>query len=166
MKVVIIGTDHRLQASVMQDPITGRWLRRRGMNYRRLILYCIDKLGVKAILEETHPKQERVEPSLASVIAKERGLIWQTIGCGEIEHEKALEDDLGPLAGNFHLETQKYREQLMYDRIMNALQKHDCVLAIVGFTHLGTLARLVEAEKISVAALTFTHPLVVNERLS
>jgi len=50
----------------------------------------------------------------------------------------------------------------MYDKIMEAVRPHGCVLAVVGFIHLGVLARMLE-EHIDVDAFIFTVPLVVDE---
>ncbi|SRR6266852_805532 len=84
MKLIIIGTDHRLQQTITQNDQTKAWVPRSGGHrYRRLIAHCIEKLGAKAILEETHVNQDRIAPTIGSAIAKERGLIWQCIGLGE-----------------------------------------------------------------------------------
>jgi|HubBroStandDraft_6_1064221.scaffolds.fasta_scaffold10968_5 hypothetical protein len=97
MKLVLIGTDHRLQASVARDARTRVWMPRDGGHRcRKLLAYCFDKLGAKAILEETHPKQEETAPTIGSVMAKERGLVWQSLGIGEPALFDALLDP--PLA--------------------------------------------------------------------
>src|SRR5712692_8275339 len=84
MKLILIGTDHRLQTSIVQDAKTKVWIPRDGGHrYRKLLAHCLDILGAKAILEETHPKQEETAPTIASTMAKERGLVWQTLGLGE-----------------------------------------------------------------------------------
>jgi|GEM_PF-5639982 len=178
MKLVLIGTDHRLQQSVVQDERTKVWLRRDGGHrYRKLIVYCIEKLSVKAVLEETHPNQEQTAPTIASVVAKERGLVWQTLGLGEIALEDALLDPplaeairskVKPelLAGVYVLDTHKARERFMHTTIMEAMREHSCVLAIVGYVHLGVLARIFEADQIPVKALLFTYPLVIDEKRS
>ena len=53
----------------------------------------------------------------------------------------------------------------MYKAIMQALQKHDCLLAVVGQVHLGVLAQRFDTEGINVEALLFA-PLVVDESKS
>ena len=178
MKLVIIGTDHRLQHSVFQDANTKKWVPRRGGHrYRRLIAYCIEKLGVKAILEEAHAEQERTAPTIASRIAKERGLDWQALGMGEPKLSDFLFDPPfmqaiysgakpDALAGIYDLEVHAVRENFMYETITRFMQEHDCVLAIVGYIHLGVIARMVETERISVEAFMFTYPLVVDEARS
>jgi hypothetical protein len=178
MKLVLIGTDHRLQTSIVQDATTKVWIPRNGGHrYRKLLAYCLDKLGAKAILEETHPKQEETAPTIASNMAKERGLIWQSLGIGEPGLFDVLPDP--PLAEAFHskvkpemlagiysLEFQKVREDFMHKTIMDAMREHDSVLAVVGFVHLGVLARMFEDEDVPVTALLFTYPLVVDETRS
>jgi hypothetical protein len=185
MKLIIIGTDHRLQHSIVQ---TGQrdgksiYVTRNGRRYRKLIAHCIEKLGAKAILEETHPNQNKLAPTLASITAKQRGLVWQTLGLdGEGVANPGLSDvllDVSPveaarqgikpefLAGIYDMDKHRIREQYMYTTIMGALAKHDCVLAVVGFVHLGVLARMVEAERIPVTGFLFTYPLVVDEAKS
>lgn len=148
-----------------------------GHRYRKLLAYCLDKLSAKAILEETHPKQEETAPTIASTMAKERGLVWRSLGIGEPGLFDALLDP--PLAEAFHakvkpeilagvysVEFQKVREDFMHTTIMVAVRKYDSVLAIVGFVHLGVLARMFEDERVSVTALLFTYPLVVDETKS
>ena len=178
MKLVIIGTDHRLQQTVIRDTNTKAWIpRKNGHRYRRLIAYCIDKLGAKAILEEAHADQERTAPTICSTIAKERGLPWQSIGLSEPSPGDALCDPpfmeafragIKPdmLAGIYDLERQSVREDFMHEIIMQAMRVNDSVLAVVGFIHLGVLARRFAADDIPVEALVFTYPLVVNETLS
>jgi hypothetical protein len=178
MKLVLIGTDHRLQQAIVQDGKTKVWVPRNGGHrYRNLVTYCIEKLGVKAVLEETHPSQEQTAPTIASGAAKKHSLVWQTLGLGEIGFEDALLDPplaeairshVKPelLAGIYALNSQKVREQFMYTTIMDALREHGCVLAIVGYVHLGVLARMFEAEQVPVEALLFTYPLVVDEARS
>jgi len=53
-----------------------------GHRHRKLIAYCMNKSGAKAILEETHVEQERTAPTIASTMAKERGLVWRSLGLG------------------------------------------------------------------------------------
>jgi hypothetical protein len=60
MKVVLIGTDHRLQQSILQDQGTKAWVPRGGTRYRKLITHCIAKLGVRAILEEPIPIKKKL----------------------------------------------------------------------------------------------------------
>jgi hypothetical protein len=83
VNLIIIGTDHRLQNSIAQDENKAWVSRSGGTRYRRLIVYCIEKLGAKAILEEAHERQESIAPTLASKIVKERGLVWQSMGLGQ-----------------------------------------------------------------------------------
>ncbi len=52
-------------------------------SYRRLVTHCVEKLGVKTIFEETHPDQEKLCPSIASRLAKELDVPWETLGVGE-----------------------------------------------------------------------------------
>jgi hypothetical protein len=178
MKLVIIGTDHNLQQSICRDPQTSAWVPRKGgYRYRRLIAYCIEKLGAKAILEEAHPDQEKIAPTIASGLARDRGVVWQALGLGEPGLSDALLDpplmeavrcgakpDM--LAGIYHLDRQAIREKFMHETIEKFMREHDCVLAIVGYIHLGVLARMFEAEQIPVKAFVFTYPLVVDETKS
>ena len=123
-----------------------------GHRYRKLIAYCIDKLGAKAILEETHVDQERTAPTIASTMAKERGLVWRSLGLGEPGLSdgllvpplaEAMRSGVKPelLAGVYDLKTQRIREEFMYSNIAQPMRDHDCVLAVVGYIHLGVLAR-------------------------
>jgi hypothetical protein len=179
MKLIIIGTDHRLQHAVVQDDKTKAWVPRNGGHrYRRLIAYCIEKLGAKAVLEETHVDQERTAPTIASTIAKKHGLVWRSLGLDGAPDlsdalvdpplSEALASGVKPelLAGLYDLKKHKPREESMYATIMESLRRHDCVLAVVGFVHLGVLARKFEAEPITVDAFLFTYPLVVDETRS
>jgi hypothetical protein len=178
MRLIVIGTDHRLQQAIVQDERAKTWVPRSGgRRYRRLVAYCIEKLGAKAILEETHIDQDRIAPTIGSIIAKERGLVWQCLGLGEPGLSDFLSDpplvqaiDSGVrpdlLAGIYALNEQKVRERFMYTTIMHSMREHDCVLAVVGFIHLAVLARMFEAEHIAVTALMFTYPLVVDEARS
>jgi hypothetical protein len=181
MSLILIGTDHRLQQSIVQ--VVNRdgksiWVPRSGgERYRKLIAHCIEKLGAKAILEETHPNQDQIAPTLASRIAKKRGLLWQALGLGEPGLSDALSDpplieairlQIKPylLAGVYRTDLHAIREQFMYTTIMDLLKKHGCVLAVVGYVHLGVLARMFEAESIPVTALLFTYPFVIDEARS
>jgi hypothetical protein len=174
MKLVLIGTDHNLQQSVRKDPVSNAWIPRDAKRFRRLIAHCIDKLEVKIILEEAHPKQDETAPTIGSSIAKERGLPWKALGYGEpdlsdalIEPpiQEAIRTGVKPeaLAGRYKLELQGGRESFMYATIMQAFQAHDCILAVVGYLHLGVLARKFEEKQMDVEALVFTYPLVVDE---
>jgi hypothetical protein len=69
------------------------------------------------------------------------------------------------IAEIYNLGTQAIREAFMRDAIEDSLQKYDCVLAIVGFIHLGVLARTFE-NQVPVEALMFTDALVVDEAKS
>jgi hypothetical protein len=174
MKLVLIGTDHCLQHAIVRDDKTKVWVPRKGFHrYRKLIAYCIDKLGARAILEETHPNQQQTAPTIASSIAKERDLVWQTLGLGEPGLSDVLFDPetmhpgvkLEMLAGILDLEIHKIREESMYRTIMDSMRRHECVLAIVGYVHLEVLARMFEVERVPAVALLFT-PLVVDETRS
>jgi hypothetical protein len=56
------------------------------------------------------------------------------------------------------------REAFMFATIMQSLHEDGCVLAVVGYIHLGVLARRFEDSRVSsVEALMFTYPLVVDE---
>jgi hypothetical protein len=46
---------------------------------------------------------------------------------------------------------------------MKLMRDYSCVLAIVGYVHLGVLARIFEAEKVEVEALLVTYPFIVDE---
>jgi hypothetical protein len=178
VKLILIGTDHRLQQTVIRDTNTKAWLPRKdGHRYHTLIAYCIDKLGAKAIVEEAHADQEKTAPTICSKIAKERGLPWQSIGLSEPSHHDALCDPpfmdavrarVKPdmLAGVYDLQRQGVREEFMHTNIAKFIRVHDSVLAVVGFVHLGVLARRFAAEGINVEAFVFTYPLVVDETLS
>jgi hypothetical protein len=142
-----------------------------------LIAHCIENLGVRAILEEAHPDQEGTAPTIGSSVVKERGLVWQSIGLGKPDVSDVLLDpspipavrsgvNPEPLAGIYDLKKHKTREEFMHKTIMDCMRKHECVLAIVGFVHLGVLARMFEADQIPVEAFLFTSPLVVDETKS
>jgi hypothetical protein len=174
MKLVLIGTDHNLQQSLRKDPVSNAWIPRDAKRFRRLIAYCIDKFGVKIILEEAHPMQDETAPTIGSSIAKERGLPWKALGYGEPDPsdvlieppiQEAIRTGVKPevLAGRYKLELQGGRESFMYATIMQASQAHDCILAVVGYLHLGVLARMFEGRQMNVEALIFTYPLVVDE---
>lgn len=177
MKLVIVGTDHRLQQSIVRDE-TNAWVPRSGgSRYRRLIIHCIEKLGAEAILEEAHEQQESLAPTIASRVAKERGLSWQSIGISQPglndgliypPLEEAFRSRIVPvlLAGRYDLTTHRVREDFMHDVIAEAMRKHGCVLAVVGYVHLGVLARRFEAEGVPVEALMFTDALSVDESKS
>jgi hypothetical protein len=176
MKLILIGTDHRLQQSVVQDPQTKQWLPRSGQRFRKLISYCIEKMGAGAILEDAHAKQELVAPTICSTIARERGLTWQHISVGDLGLSDGLFDPpiveakrLGVntelLAGRYVLKIQRMREAFMYASIMECFQEHDCILAVVGQVHLGVLANQFDGKQIEVEALLFT-PLLVDESQS
>lgn len=174
MNLLIIGTDHRLQQSICRDE-TQAWVPRSGgTRYRRLIVHCIEKLGAQAILEEAHQQQESIAPTIASRIAKECGLSWQSMGLGQPglndgliypPLEEAFRSRIVPvlLAGRYDLTTHRIREDFMHDMIAEAMRKHGCVLAVVGYVHLGVLARRFEVDDVLVEALTFTDALSVNE---
>jgi hypothetical protein len=174
-KLILVGTDHRLRQSVSQDPRSKKWaVRTGGRNFRRLVVHCIDKLGAQAIFEEIHPKQEELAPTICSQIAKDRALKWESIGSGEPNHSDALFDRSSEearrlpvmLAGRYVLNTHRAREEYMRARIAESLERHGCVLAVVGFMHLAALAYQFDADKIEVEPLIFTFPLVVNEAIS
>jgi hypothetical protein len=178
MRLIIIGTDHRLQHTVVQDNKTKAWVPRSGGHrYRKLIAHCIEKLGVKAILEEAHVDQERIAPTISSTMAKERGLVWQSIGLGEPGLSdvlldppliQAMSSGVKPelLAGIYDLKKHRIREECMHTTITESLRKYERVLAVVGFVHLGVLARMFEADQIPVEAFLFTSPLVADEAKS
>lgn len=178
MKLILIGTDHRLQQSVVQDNEARAWVPRNGGHrYRRLLLYCVDKLGAKAILEETHVNQEHTAPTIGSTLAKQRSLPWKCIGLGEPGLSDCLMDPplaqavasmIKPnlLAGIYDLTEQRNREEFMFQKIMEFIREHNSVLAVVGYIHLVPLARMFEVEDISVSAFVFTYPLVVDEAKS
>jgi hypothetical protein len=178
MRLILIGTDHRLQQTVVQDGDTKTWVPRNGGHrYRKLIDHCIKKIGARVILEETHADQERLAPTIGSTIAKERGLVWQSIGLDQPGLSDVVVDPpfvqtarpwVKPeiLAGIYDLKKQKTREEFMYATIMDSMRKYESVLAIVGFVHLGVLARVFEVDQIPVDAFLFTYPLVVDETRS
>lgn len=178
MKIVLVGTDHRLQQTIVQDEQTKAWVPRNGGNrYRKLVAFCVERLGVKAIFEESHPKQEQTAPTIASTIAKRLSLPWQSLGLGQPGLGDALLDPppdvaircgVKPelLAGVYALNVQRVREEFMGAKIIEALRQYDCVLAVVGYVHLGVLARMFEGEGIPVEAFLFTYPLVVDEARS
>jgi hypothetical protein len=131
-------------------------------------------LGAEAILEEAHAEQEWVAPTICSAIAKEHGLRWQPLAMGEPGLSdglfnpplvEAIQLGVKPelLAGRYVLETQKMREEHMYTTIGESFQKHDCLLAVVGYAHLGVLANRFDADRIDVEALLFMYPLVIDE---
>jgi hypothetical protein len=132
-------------------------------------------LGAKAILEEAHEHQETMAPTIASTMATERGLPWVALGG---PGQPGLEDALVVppleeafrtktvpvlLAGKYRMDLQQTRESLMFNAISAALKANSEVLAIVGYIHLGVLARMFEAEKVEVQAFIFMLPLEVNE---
>jgi hypothetical protein len=67
------------------------------------------------------------------------------------------------LAGRYRLELQGGRESFMYATIMQSFQTHDCILAVIGYIHLGVVATKFKGKQIDVEALVFTYPLVVDE---
>jgi hypothetical protein len=175
-EIVLIGTDHRLQNGIKKDPVTQTWIPRRGgSRYRRLISFCINKRGVTAILEEAHANQEDIYPTIASSLAKAAGIAWKAMGLGAPDFSDGLVDPpfaeamrlgIAPvlLAGIYNLSTQQIREEFMRSEILNALTEHRRILAIVGYVHLGVLARMLEKEdRFSVTALLFTDALVLDE---
>ncbi len=173
MKAVLIGTDHRLQSSVAQNE-ERVWVPRSGTRYRKLISYCLNRLGATAILEEAHVLQESVAPTIASLIAKEQGITWQSMSIGEINLNDLITDppiseaqrggiEPEPLAITYNLSMHGLREHHMYTAIIESLRAHNCVLGIVGFAHLGVLARMLENATVQVRPLLFTYPLVVDE---
>ncbi len=179
MSVILVGTDHGLQQSVFQDDKTKAWLPRNGgRRYRKLLAYCINKFGVKAVLEETHVHQERAAPTIGSIMARERGLVWQTLGLGgqpgpsdclsDPPLIEAMLSNVKPelLAAVYDLKKYSIREAFMYTTILQSLRKHGCVLAVVGYVHLGALARMFEIRQIPVHAFLFTYPLVIDETRS
>jgi hypothetical protein len=178
MSVVLIGTDHGLQQSVFLDDKTKAWLPRNGFWYRKLLAYCIREFGIKAVLEETHVDQERKAPTIGSIMAKERGLVWQTLGlAGQPGLYDCLSDpplieailsNVKPelLAGIYDLKKHSAREAFMYTSILQSFQKHGSVLAVVGYIHLGVLARMFETRQMPTHAFIFTYPLVIDETRS
>ena len=70
------------------------------------------------------------------------------------------------LAGVYDLNEQRTREDFMFEKITKSIHEHKNVLAVVGYIHLVPLARMFEAERISLSALIFTYPLVVDETKS
>src|SRR5260370_23136568 len=175
MKLILIGTDNRLQYSSTQNPETKAWVPREGQRFRRLIAHSIEKLGARAILEEAHAREQQVAPTICCAIAKEHGIAWKALALGEPDLSEVLLDtplneamrlgikpDL--LAGRYNLETHKMREAFMFATIIQALQENRSVLASVGSMHLSVLARTLEDSRVSsVEALVFTYPLVVDE---
>jgi len=173
-KLILIGTDHRLQQTIAQHPITRAWVPREGRRFRKLIAYCIEKLGAGVILEEVPAEQEKIAPTICSMIAKERHLIWQAISLGEPGVMDGLFDPpitdsfrLGVLpenlAGRYDLNTHTVRESFMHEKIAQYLGTSECVLAVVGYVHLGVLAQAFASEQVNVEALLFTVPLTVDE---
>jgi hypothetical protein len=173
-KLILIGTDHRLQHSVAQGVATGTWIPRKGEQFHRLVVHCIDRLGAVAILEEAHAEQDRIAPTICSGIAKERNLPWQPISLGQPDVFDGLYDPpLGDafllcgkpdiLAGRYDLNTQTVRESFMREAIAQCVERHACVLAVVGYVHLGVLAQMFMSEGVRVEALLFTSPLIVDE---
>ena len=59
------------------------------------------------------------------------------------------------LARVYDLKTQRIREEFMYSNIAQSMRDHDCVLAVVGYIHLGVLARKFEDEHIPVEPFMF-----------
>jgi len=172
-KVIVIGTDHRIQQSIARDDANKTWIPRTSPQYSKLINYCVTKLGAQVILEEAAPEQEKIAPTICSGIAKEHGLVWEPIALGtpalsdglfDPPLQEAILRNIRPelLAGIYDLAIQQVREDFMYSTTTQQLQKHDCVLVIVGFTHLGVLARRFEAAKIAVDAFSFT-PLLIDQ---
>lgn len=172
-KLILIGTDHRIQHSVTKGP-NGAWVRRTSPRFRKLVTYCVHKLGAKAILEEVLPEQEEVAPTICSQVAKEFKLPWKAISTGEMNlsdalYEQPIEDYIAagvvpiPLAGRYRLPLHKEREAIMAGLIGDSLLAFECVLTVVGYTHLAVLARDFYEKGVEVQALVFTYPLVVDE---
>lgn len=176
-KLILIGTDHRLQMTVAKGPEPQSWIPRSGNGFRRLIRFCIERLGVEVILEEAHADQERIAPTICSTVAKDKGITWQALAMGEPDLSdglidppivEAIRSGVKPelLAGRYVLITQQARELFMFGSIIKSLETHESVLAVVGYVHLGVLANRVAAEQITVEALLYMYPLVVDESKS
>jgi hypothetical protein len=174
---ILIGTDHRIQMTIAPGPTPNTWIPRTGNRFRRLIVYCIEKLRAEAILEEAHADQERLAPTICSTIAKGHGIPWQPLAMGEPDLSdglidppivEAIQQGIRPevLAGRYVLKTHQARELFFYGSIMKHFEKHDCILAVVGYVHLGVLANSFAAEQVSVEALLFMYPLVLDESKS
>src|SRR5438067_754589 len=92
MKLILVGTDHRLQQSVAFDAANKKWNPRDGSHFRKLVVYCVQKLGARLVLEEAHARQEQVAPTLCSIISKEMAVKWEAISLGEPGIPDALFD--------------------------------------------------------------------------
>jgi hypothetical protein len=130
-KLILIGTDHRLQTTVAKGPEPLSWLPRSSNGFRRLVDFCIQKLGVETILEEAHADQEKIAPTFCSIIAKGCGITWQALAMGEPDLSdglfdppivEAIQSGVKPklLAGKYVLKTQQARELFMFERIINS----------------------------------------------
>jgi hypothetical protein len=177
MNLILIGTDHRLQSSVVKIHGQQKWVPRTGgKHFIDLVAHCVEKLGAKAILEEAHEDQEKTAPTLCSTFAKQKGIPWICMGLGEPgfadvlfdRPEEAIQSGRLPgiLAGRYVIKTHRVREAFMRTEITKALDLYECVLAVVGYVHLGVLAQRFDVDKVDVEALLFTSPLTVDEGLS
>jgi hypothetical protein len=172
-RVIVVGTDHRIQQSIAQDATKTTWVPRTSPRFSKLIICCLRDSGAKVILEEVLPEQEKVAPTICSAIAKERGIAWEPVALGTPDLSQGFFDpplqeailrNIKPelLAGRYDLNLQRVREDFMFDTTMNYLEQHECALVVVGFVHLGVLARRFEAAKCRVEALVFT-PFLIDQ---
>lgn len=167
MKLFIIGTDHRLQQSVAPK-VGGGWIQRTGgRKFRRGITYCLTSLGVKAICEEAHAQQKAIAPTICSTLAKQHNVPWIPMAMGEPDLQDGVFDFSGFLpeviAGRYRLDVQTLREEHMCSILQRTLRQFETVLAVVGFTHAGVLARQLEKEQIPIEVFQMMHGLVLDE---
>jgi len=167
MKLFIVGTDHRLQQSIAPKD-GGGWIPRTGgRKFRRGIDYFLMALGVKAICEEGHARQEEIAPTICSVLAKQHNVSWTCMAMGEPELQDGLIDLRGfppeVIAGRYRLDKQSQREDYMSSIIRHVLEQSETVLAVVGFTHAGVLGRRFEKDGIPVEVFQMTSGLVLDE---
>jgi hypothetical protein len=168
VKLFIVGTDHRLQQTIAPKA-GGGWIQRTGgRKFLRGITYFLTSLGVKAICEEAHARQEEIAPTICSALAKQYKLPWICIADSS---SPDLEDGLidfstfppEVIAGRYRLDMQGQREENMCSIIRQTLEQSETVLAVVGFTHAAVLARQFEKEQIPVEVFQMTYGLILDE---
>jgi hypothetical protein len=86
---------------------------------------------------------------------------------GEPELKDGLFDFSGfppeVIAGRYRLDFKGQREEYMCSVLRETLQRCETVLAVVGFTHAGVLARQLEKENTAVEVFQMMHGLVLDE---
>lgn len=166
-KLFVVGTDHRLQQTVSKA--NGDWKQRTGGNkYRRCMTHFLSSMGVKAICEEAHAQQEKVAPTICSILAKQFDVPWICIGDDSVPIPDFRFVDFTttppePIVGPCPLDLNRAREDHMYKLLQQSLVDYGIVLAVVGFMHAGVLAHRFKQEETDVELFQMTTGLVMDE---